>query len=80
MVDTRRLESGSNTDRAETINMNGLSLALIERLKLEHRHLLRRALAEACHWNRRIERNLTKPSDQFWIETFSTGEAETAGK
>lgn len=79
MVDTRRRESGSYADGAETdFKVNGISLALIERLKLEHRHLLRRALAEACHWNRRIERNQMKPSDQFWIETFSTGNAETS--
>lgn len=56
--------------------MNEPSIALIERLKLEHRHVLRRALAEACHWNRRVERNQTKPSDQVWIETFSSGKAD----
>lgn len=45
------------------------------RLASEKKYNIQRSLAEACYWNRGVERNQRKPSDQLWIEIFSNGKA-----
>jgi len=48
---------------------------LVSILEAEKKFHIQRALSEACYWGRAIERNQKKPSDQYWIEKFSTGTA-----
>ncbi|TBY27433.1 hypothetical protein [Rhizobium leguminosarum] len=47
--------------------------AVASRIRSEKVYNIRRALSEACYWGRSIEENQKKPSDQRWIENFSTG-------
>ncbi len=56
--------------------MTGKYTNVAYRLRLERPFLLRRALSEACHWNRRIEKRQSKPSDQYWIGQFAAGRAD----
>lgn len=56
--------------------MTGEYTKVASRIRLERPYLLRRALSEACHWNRRTEKRQSKPSDQYWIEQFAAGRAD----